>query len=160
MTRPMPRVKRKGRSVKDARHLRLYDYMLTSAAYLSLSCPARAVLIEIARIYDGLNNGSIALSVRMAAQRCRIAQGTATRAFRELIERGFIECLKPGSFDYKKRHAAEWRITWKPCDVTGTLSGKQFMRWRAPEKQNTVSKQNATVLSFGTATKVADLRGH
>lgn len=156
MIKPMPRAKRKSRAVKDARHVRLYDYMLTSEAYLSLSCPARAVLIELARIYDGMNNGRLALSVRVAATRCRIAQGTATRAFRELVERGFIECVKEGAFGYKLRHAAEWRITWKSCDVTDNLSNKNFMRWRAPEKQNTVSKYNATVPYFDAVPESAN----
>ena len=53
----------------------IYDDMLSSKAYLSLTCPARAVLLEIARVYDGANNGRLGLSVRVAAKRCRIAQG-------------------------------------------------------------------------------------
>jgi hypothetical protein len=39
----------------DAPHVRLYRWMLDSPAYLSLTCPARAVLIEIARGHDGTN---------------------------------------------------------------------------------------------------------
>ena len=67
------------------------------SAYLSLSCPARAVLVEIVRCYDGFNNGRIGLSVRKAAERCRIAPGTAKRAFEELQDRGFIVCVTKGS---------------------------------------------------------------
>src|SRR6516165_10348441 len=78
---------------RDAHHVRLYTWLLDSPAYLALSCPARAVLIEIAKIYDGMNNGRIALSVRRAAERCNIARGTATRAFRDLEQLGFIECV-------------------------------------------------------------------
>lgn len=152
----MAGINRKGRNKYDARHVRLYDYMLNSEAYLSLSCQARAVLVEVVRTYDGTNNGRLALSVRTAAQRGRIAQGTAARAFRELQERGFIECVKRGSFGYKIRHAAEWRITWKPCDVTGDLPDKDFMRWRPARKQNTVSKYHATVPYFDTVAKTAN----
>jgi DNA-binding transcriptional regulator YhcF (GntR family) len=138
--------------------------MLTCDAYLSLSCAARAVLIEIARIYDGTNNGRIALSVRTAAKRCRIADGTANRALDELTERGFIECVRRGSFGYKKRHASEWRITSKPCDVTGELSSKQFMRWRVAEycqakKQISVSQYDATVPPIDTVTGLANGSG-
>ena len=42
----------------DAPHVRLYRWMLDCpAAYPSLSCQARAVLLEIARGHDGTNNG-------------------------------------------------------------------------------------------------------
>ena len=39
----------------DAPHVRLYRWILDSPAYLSLSCQARAVLLEIARGHDGTN---------------------------------------------------------------------------------------------------------
>ena len=128
----------------DAPHVRLYRWLLDSPAYLSLSCPARAVLIEIARSYDGYNNGRIALSVRRAAERCNIARGTASRAFDELQERGFIECVTQGSFSRKTQHASEWRLTFWKCDVTDDLASKAFMRL-GREKQNTVSKYPAAV---------------
>jgi DNA-binding transcriptional regulator YhcF (GntR family) len=69
------------------------DWLLTSPAYLSLSCAARALLIEITRLYKGRNNGQLGLSVRRASERCNVARGTAQRAFAELQERGFIELV-------------------------------------------------------------------
>src|SRR5215204_1141553 len=45
----------------DAPHVRLYRWMLDCAAYLSLSCQARTVLLEIARGPDGTNNGRLGL---------------------------------------------------------------------------------------------------
>jgi hypothetical protein len=111
----------------DAPHVRFYRWMLDSPAYLSLSCPARAVLIEIARAYDGYNNGRIGLSVRLASERCRIARGTAMRAFAELQERGFIECMTKGGFNRKSPHASEWRLTFWPCDEN--FATKDFMSW-------------------------------
>jgi hypothetical protein len=59
----------------DAPHVRMYRWMLDSPAYLSLTCPARAVLIEIARGHDGMNNGRLGLSIRRASERCNIARG-------------------------------------------------------------------------------------
>ena len=61
------------------------------------------------------------------------------RAFGELQERGFIECVTPGGFNRKSRHASEWRLTWWKCDVSGKLATKQFMNWQG-QKQNAVSK--------------------
>ena len=95
----------------DAPHVRLYRWLLDSRAYLSLSCPARAVLIEIARGYDGFNNGRIGLSIRKVAERCNIAPGTAKRAFEELQERGFIDCVTKGAFSRKTAHASECLAT-------------------------------------------------
>ena len=128
----------------DAPHVRLYRWMLDSQAYRSLTCPARAVLIEIARGHDGTNNGRLGLSVRRASERCNIARGTAQRAFIDLQERGFIDCMTKGSFSRKLLHATEWRLTWWGCDVTGDLPSKKFMQW-GREKQNTVSKYPVTV---------------
>ncbi|MBR1155792.1 hypothetical protein [Bradyrhizobium sp. JYMT SZCCT0428] len=64
----------------DAPHVRFYDWLLTSPAYLSFGCPARAVLIELTRLYKGNNNGQLGLSVRRASERCNVARGTAQRA--------------------------------------------------------------------------------
>jgi hypothetical protein len=128
----------------DAPHVRMYRWLLDSPAYLSLTCPARAVLVEIARSYDGFNNGRIGLSVRRGAERCNIAPGTAKRAFEELQDRGFIDCVAKGAFSRKTQHASEWRLTWWPCDVTGAPAAKTFMSW-GREKQNTVLKYSRTV---------------
>jgi DNA-binding transcriptional regulator YhcF (GntR family) len=139
----MPKGRRRNKRL-DAPHVRLYRWLLDSPAYLSLSCPARAVLVEIVRCYDGFNNGRVGLSVRKAAERCKIAPGTAKRAFEELQDRGFIECVTKGAFSRKTQHASEWRLTFWKCDVTGELASKKFMRW-GREKQNAVSKYPVTV---------------
>jgi hypothetical protein len=132
----------------DAPHVRLYRWILDSSAYLSLSCQARAVLVEIARGHDGTNNGKLGLSIRRASERCNIARGTAQRALAELQERGFIDCMTKGAFSLKAPHASEWRLTWWPCDVTGELPSKKFMSW-GREKQNAVSKYPVAVSNQG-----------
>jgi hypothetical protein len=128
---------------KDAHHVRLYVYMLDSPAYLSLSCQARAVLVEFGRVYDGSNNGRLGMSIRTLARRCRIAPGTASKALAELQDRGFIECVQVGTFNRKVRHASEWRVTMWPCNITGASSTRAFMNWG--KKQKPVSNYHATV---------------
>ena len=118
--------------------------MLDCPAYLSLSCQAGADLLEIARGHDGTNNGRLGLSVRRAADRSRIARGTAQRALVELQDRGFVDCMTKGAFSRKAPHATEWRLTWWGCDVTGELASKKFMSW-GREKQNAVSKYHVAV---------------
>ena len=137
----MPKRPKRNKRI-DAPHVRLYRWMLDSDAYLSLSCQARAVLTEIARAYDGRNNGRIGLSVRQAAERCNIAKDTASRAFKDLEERGFVDCVTRGAFSRKSMHATEWRLTWWPCDVAGELPSKRFLNWG---KQNTVPEYTPTV---------------
>jgi hypothetical protein len=139
----MPKRPRMNKRI-DAPHVRFYDWLLTSPAYLSLGCPARAVLTELTRLYKGNNNGQLGLSVRRAAERCNVARGTAQRAFVELQERGFIELATKGAFSRKSPHASEWRLTFHTCDKTGQLPSKAFMRW-GREKQNAVSKYPVTV---------------
>jgi hypothetical protein len=117
------------RYVKYEQHVRLHHWLLNSAAYLSLSPPARAVLVEVMRIYNGKNNGKLALSVREAGLRCNISKNTAARALRELTERGFIEVRTPSSFSLKCRRAAEWTLTEFRNDVTGKLPTKSFFNW-------------------------------
>jgi hypothetical protein len=113
--------------------VRLDLFMMESAAWRSLTPAARAVYTEVRRRYNGSNNGSIALSVRDAAARCNINKDTAAKAFVTLQERGFIECVTPGGFTRKVRHATEWRLLNERCDKTGVLPTKAFMRWRPPE---------------------------
>jgi hypothetical protein len=139
----MPKRPRRNKRL-DAPHVRLYRWMLDCPGYLSLSCQARAVLVEIARGHDGTNNGRLGLSVRRASERCKIARGTAQRALVELQDRGFIDCMTKGAFSRKVLHATEWRLTWWTCDVTGQLASKKFMSW-GREKQNAVSKYPVAV---------------
>lgn len=114
--------------------------MLESEAWARLTTNARAVYLEVARRYNGKNNGFLALSVRDAAERCRINKDTAKRAFDELQALGFIECAVAGGFSRKVRHASEWRLTVARCDRTGERETKAFMRWRSePPAENKIT---------------------
>ncbi|UQV19170.1 helix-turn-helix domain-containing protein [Brevundimonas albigilva] len=127
--------------------------MLESEAWRDLNPAARAVYLEVALLYNGRNNGLLALSVRDAAERCRINKDTAGRAFDALRTTGFLDCVTPGGFSRKMRHASEWRLTVETCDRTGELPSKAFMRWRPqpPTKGNQRSPLRVvSVPSIGT----------
>lgn len=126
----MSRSYKNGRTGKSPRHVRLYHYMLHSKAWLSLSANARAIYIEIASRYAGVNNGRIPYAVRDAAAALRIGTATASRALTELQERGFLVPVTKGAFSFKKRHATEWRLTEFTCDVSNSaVPTKEFMKW-------------------------------
>lgn len=121
---------RKGRSKSGPPFVRLPWFLLDCEAWRALTPAARAVYLEVARRYNGSNNGFLGLSVREAAERCRINKDTASRALEALRVAGFIECITPGGFSRKDRHASEWRLTIERCDRSGNGPTKAFMRWR------------------------------
>lgn len=109
------------------RYVQLHHFMLRTDAWKSLSAPARAVYVQIASRYNGVNNGKLAFSVRDAASECNIAIGTAARAFKELKDLGFIEETRHGGLSNKTRIASEWRLTAYKCDLTGAFKTCAFM---------------------------------
>jgi len=135
--------------------LKLTWFMLESAAWRALTPAARATYIELAKLYNGRNNGWLALSVRDAAERCKINKDTAAKALAALQGAGFVECVIPGGFSRKVRHATEWRLTGERCDKTGALPSKAFMRWRPPPPSQCRTRSQSrveTVPSNGTVT--------
>jgi hypothetical protein len=106
--------------------VQLYYHMVDSAAWHELSLVARAAYVEVARLYDGLNNGSLAMSARRLAELVPCNKDTAARALTELENAGFLAVMKVGSFTRKERHSSEYRLTCYRCDVTGQPPSKEF----------------------------------
>jgi hypothetical protein len=104
-----------GRS--GGRHVALHHEMLHSAAYRGLSVNARSLLVEVASLYNGGNNGELFVSVRDAAKVIGLRDtGAANAALKELVNHGFLRVTSPGSFTVKLRHATQYRLTWVSCD--------------------------------------------
>lgn len=141
-----------GRSKGEPRHVRLYHWLMQSDAWRTLAPAAKALYLELGFRYNGSNNGRIGLSVRDAGDALQVSKATAARAFAELEQRGFVETVRKGHFDRKKRHATEWRLTEHRCDVSDTPATKAFMRWGreniAGPSRETVSISSETVRSF------------
>src|SRR5262245_49229213 len=74
---------------KGAPFVMLQKWMLASPAWQSLSSKAIAAYIELARRYNGMNNGQLHLSVRELGTRLTCSKKTAARAIRELMDKGF-----------------------------------------------------------------------
>jgi hypothetical protein len=125
-----------GRSERDAQHVRFYHWMLDSPAYRDLRPISRALLIEMARLYNGWNNGEIGLGERQAAKLLGMTDRAAVRrALADLQAHGFIAKTKPSGFSMKVRgpqRATEWRLEWLPMERRGQApipATKTFMRW-------------------------------
>jgi hypothetical protein len=119
--------RRNAKEGRKDRYFVLHHYMLETDAWKALSAPARAVYIQIGFRYNGCNNGKIALSVRDAARECGLANNTANRAFKDLVDLGFVEETRHGSLSRKTRFASEWRMTAYQCDLTGNGKSVLFM---------------------------------
>jgi hypothetical protein len=102
--------------------------MAKTDAWRALTAPGRAVYIQIGLRYNGSNNGRIEYSVRDAASECILAKDTASRAFKELVDLGFIAETRRGSFSCKTRIASEWRLTAFKCNLTNSPKSCLFMQ--------------------------------
>jgi hypothetical protein len=93
--------------------------LLKSDAYRALTPNDRALLVELAMMYNGANNGTgLFLSVRDAADRMGVADPTtAGRSFDRLEALGFIICTSEAHFAVKCGNGSRarfWRLTWEP----------------------------------------------
>lgn len=108
------------------RFVRLDHYMLKSGAWMSMSPPAKALLIQLWVRFNGQNNSEISFSVREAGG-IGLSRSVAGRAFDELQERGFLKVRRQSSFNLKSRQARTWTLT--ALAVGSTPATKDFMRW-------------------------------
>lgn len=114
--RKSPKASAKGRNDQKDRFARLPHKLLKSSAYRSLSTAARALLVELTMLDNGMNNGSLYLSLRDATGRLGLSDHhSVSLAFDELLDRGFIRCAKEAHFQIKaadQSRARCWRLTW------------------------------------------------
>lgn len=133
----MSKAKKRGRSARDGKHVRDYEWMLCCEAYQSLDCVQRCLLHELKRLYSGTNNGDLFLSVRRAAKLLGVNKDTAARAFKFLEHRGFIRARQKGHFDWKadangeatNSPATTWILT--EFEFANQVATKTFMAWKA-----------------------------
>jgi len=132
------------------KYVMLRGWMTNTEAWRDLDCIARCIYIELSSRYAGrgTNNGRIPCSLREIAAKLHCSKQTAMRALDRLQDHGFIVRMKRGNFNFKLRHAAEWRLTEFVCDVTGDLPTKDFTRWK---KQTPVPSENSPGFRDGTA---------
>lgn len=134
------KVNAKGRNSGEGQYLTLSYNMARSEAFRSLSGTAIKVWIEIRSSYNGNNNGKLFLSLTDAAKRLGISKSTASRAFKELEEKGFLKLTRKGFFT--GRQASEYISTDLPFN--GQLKTNDWKQWRKPPKKNRtqVSRRN------------------
>ena len=103
------------------RFLSLHHRLLKSHAWHCLSPLQRCGYIEIAQLYDGSNNGRLAMSTRRLAGVIPCSKNSPILG--ELEDAGFIDTVRVGKYarNTDERLASEYRLTDFKCDVTGEL---------------------------------------
>lgn len=128
----MSKHNQKGRRKSGPPFVMLRCDLMDSAAWGALSCAQRCILFQIQRAYNGQNNGFLGASVDSLAHHCNISPKTVTKGIKTLIDFGFIERMQEGSFAFKARHAAEYRLTYFKCDRTGRPASDAFKKLSLP----------------------------
>jgi MarR family protein len=136
--------------------IQLFHWMIDLPVWHSLSPRAVVAYLELARRYNGSNNGWLHLSVRELARAWNWSRASAGRAIEELVEKGFVEITRASGFNMKdrKRQAAEYRLTVLFCDCTRQPASKTFTKWeaatsRSQDAENISRSQNrATTVSL------------
>ena len=137
---------------KEPSHTRIYRRQLDSAAWKHLSGSAVKVLLDLASLERGKNNGEIFYSSRFGADRTGLARNTVWQALRDLIDLGFIYCTQKGGFSRKTPHAAVYGLTWAagPKGSEWRAPSHAYEDWKPPENENTRSQfLNAAVPKSG-----------
>jgi hypothetical protein len=133
----------KGKSKKDAHHVRHYSFELQSLAYRSLCVGARALLTEIKDLFNGSNNGELFLSVRDAADKLNVGKSAASDWFADLVDRGFIRPKVEAGFSWKTAARARKATCWILTEYAtgGAAPTRDFQHWRPTELSERVPEK-------------------
>lgn len=131
--RNRPRIDATGRNPDrvgtEGRYLSLRRSIWHSPQVSALTCNARALMIELLSMFNGLNNGTLFLSVKDATARLGFSNPLpASDAFHELESVGLITNTLVGSFRVKTGRgsmARAWRLNW--LDKEGKRAGPDIL---------------------------------
>ena len=112
---------------------------IKSHAWRSLSGAAVKLWLELHTRYNGGNNGRLTLSISEAAKLLGLGKATVQRAYKELVEHGFLVLEKEGNWYGRQAH--EWQLTTKPMQrVRGREAPTHAWRQFQPKKTKRGSK--------------------
>jgi hypothetical protein len=111
----MGRAKHKRTGRDGVRFLALPHTVMDSPAFLGLSAPAVRLLLDIARQFDGRNNGRLVACMSALKARGWTSNDTLTRARKELETSGLLYQTRIGM---RPNRAAWFALTWLALDWT------------------------------------------
>lgn len=98
--------------------LALPHALLNCAKFRGLSSSAVKLLIDIASLYNGKNNGDLSAAWKVMQPKGWRGEGTLNRAKKELLEAGFIAQTRQGRLP---NLCTLYGITWKPLNPSPKL---------------------------------------
>jgi|GEM_PF-417039 len=99
--------------------------MIRSPTYHALGLPARNLIPILQDVWNP-SEGAIHYSVERAATALKVSKGTASKAFKELWEHGFLQCVNES--DWMNGKAREWRLTW--MEFQGREPTDEWAHWQ------------------------------
>lgn len=109
----MIRKKKGGTGREGGRFIAIPHVVLESPAYMALSHPAKALLLEFALQFHGDDNGRLLCSARHLRQRGWNSADVINRAKKELLSAGFIHETVKG---HRPNKASWYAVTWQTLD--------------------------------------------
>lgn len=120
------------RAITYSGYLHLPDVMTAEFDFISLSGSALKLLIDIARQYNGINNGDLCCAMTLMKERGWNSNNLLQRAKCELIEKNWITETRAGGLGIGP---SLYAITWQPInecrgklDVAPTLHAHRLFR--------------------------------
>ena len=119
MGNPLAKPKSKGR------YLKIEADWFEGLAFRDLSTKARCLLTEFIHIYRPGLNGKLSISTRNASARLAISENTCIKAFRELVEHGFL--ILTNHENWIQGKAREFELTVRP--IEGRVQKDSWKQW-------------------------------
>lgn len=139
------------------RFFQMHDWLLRSAAWRASTVFERCLYFELKTLYNGRNNGDIALSHREAQKLLNCSNKPVAAAFKGLLQKGFIRVARLGSFHWKTGgaggRATRWILTEYPVDLPerSLIATRDFMKWRQPSPKSTRHAESTPMVRSGHA---------
>ena len=114
-----------GKAKQNARFFKVEAEWFHSPAYRDLSLKARCLLTEFLNIYRPGRNGELSISTRKAAEILSLTENTCIKAFRELVEHGFLILTNHEIWIQGK--AREYELTVR--EINGRVQKDSWKQW-------------------------------
>ena len=132
------------------RFVKLTFDMLNSAAWQFLRPNSVQVYIQLAKRFNGHNNGKISMSLNEAAVVIKAGKQTVKAAIDQLVEHGFIKIIKKGYFTGRK--ATEYALT--EFRFEGYPPTRDWKSWQSKKKH-----RRTQIPDLGIQTTLDELQG-
>lgn len=114
----------------DEPHGRIYVAWMLLPAWRKISCPSRALLVELVTRYRPTMENLFALSDRHVAEMLNCSRPTAAKTLAELEECGWIEVERVGGITGERAKRASAYSLTTHARIIGESPTKAFIKWR------------------------------